>query len=330
MRLEELGERGAIEALKRIFDRGHALGIGDDCALLEWGEHYLLVTTDALSQRAHLPPSASPYQIGWFVVAISMSDIAAMGGTPLGFVIALALPRSLDVNWLRDLGRGMDDGTKEFGIAVLGGDTKEAEHILLSGTAFGRVRKERVLLRRGAKKGDVVVVTGDLGRSGWAARSLRSGTDVAKSTEMLMRPRARIEEGRLFAESGAVTSCMDISDGLGVTLAELAAVNGVSFEIDWEKLPVYRDVRPLPKEDAHQLAMYWGGDYELAATVRPDAVEDLLQQAREKRYQVAACGTVQAGDENVLLVGGKKETLHPHGWEHFRTAPITPPATHGP
>src|SRR3989337_402960 len=117
MKLEDLGERRAIEVLKRVFARGQALGIGDDCALVEWGEHYLLVTTDVVSQKVHVPPGASPYQIGWYLVAINLSDVAAMGGDPLGFVAALSLPRSLDVNWLRELARGMDECAKEYGIA---------------------------------------------------------------------------------------------------------------------------------------------------------------------------------------------------------------------
>src|SRR2546427_5265403 len=126
MKLEDLGERALIDLLKKIFDRGQPLGIGDDCALVDWGDHYLLVTTDVLTQRMHVPPSATAYQIGWFLVSINLSDIAAMGGYPLGFVGALALPRTLDVNFLRDLAKGMDECAKEFDIAVLGGDTKEA------------------------------------------------------------------------------------------------------------------------------------------------------------------------------------------------------------
>src|SRR3989304_3336015 len=82
MRLQDLGERGAIEVLKRIFDRGLALGIGDDCALVDWGDQYLLVTTDLISQRAHLPPTATAYQIGWYLVATNLSDVAGMGGDP--------------------------------------------------------------------------------------------------------------------------------------------------------------------------------------------------------------------------------------------------------
>ena len=324
MKLEDLGERGAIEVLKRIFDRGHALGIGDDCALVDWGEHYLLATTDVISQRMHVPPSATPYQIGWFLVAINLSDIAAMGGEPIGFLAGLTLPRTLDVNFLRELARGMDEATREFGIAVLGGDTKEADAVVLSGTAFGRVRKDRVLLRTGAKPGDLVVVTGDLGRSGWAARALQAGTDVVRATELIMRPYARVEEGKLFAESGAVTSCMDISDGLGATLAQMGELGRVAFEIDWAKLPVYRDVRPLPVAEAQSLAVYWGGDYELVATVRPEKAEELIHVCQGKRHPLTVCGRVLPAGPNVLVVDGRRETLFPRGWEHFRSAPLKP------
>jgi thiamine-monophosphate kinase len=326
VKLEELGERGAIEVLKRIFDRGYppGLGIGDDCALIDWGEHYLLVTTDAVSQRAHIPPSATPYQIGWYVVVINLSDVAAMGGYPLGFVAALVLPRSLDLNFLRELARGMDDATKEFGLAVLGGDTKEGNEIMLSGTAFGRVRKDRVLLRTGARPGDVLVVTGDLGRSGWGARALRAGTDVAHATELMMRPHPRVEEGKLFSDSGAVTSCMDVSDGLGTTLAQMSSLGHATFEVDWGKLPVYRETRQLPLPEAQELALYWGGDYELVATVRTEKAEELVALFREKRHALTVCGRVLPAGPNVLVVDGKRETLHPHGWEHFRSAPLRP------
>jgi len=330
MKLEDLGERRAIEVLKRVFDRGQTLGIGDDCALVEWGEHYLLVTTDVVSQRMHVPPGATPYQIGWYLVAINLSDVAAMGGDPLGFVAALALPRSLDLNFLRELARGMDECAKEFGIAILGGDTKEGTEITLAGTAFGRVRRDRVLLRSGARPGDLVAVTGDLGRSGWAGRAVRAGTDVARAMDVLMRPHPRVEEGKLFAEGGCVTSCMDISDGLGTTLAQMGELAHVGFEVDWSKLPVYREVRTLPAEEAQSLALYWGGDYELVATVRPEKADDMARTFREHRHTIAICGRVLPTPPNVLLVDGGRETLHPHGWEHFRSEPLRPGAPRPP
>src|SRR2546426_6866216 len=323
MNLGDLGERGAVDLLKRILDRGQPLGIGDDCALLEWGDHYLLATTDALSQRMHVPPSATPYQVGWNLVAINLSDVAAMGGSPIGFLAALALPRTLDVNWLRELARGMDDCAKAFGIAVVGGDTKESDAIVLAGTALGKVRRDRVLLRKGARAGDAVVITGELGRGAWAARSLRAGTDIPIATDMLMRPQPRIEEGKLFAESGGVTSCMDSSDGLGTTLAQMAAAGSVGFEVEWSKLPVFREVRDLPPAEAQTLALYWGGDYELVASVKPEALDGLARAFKDRGHPLTACGRVVPAVPNLLVVDGRRETLQPHGWEHFRSAPLT-------
>ena len=330
MNMGDLGERKAIEVLKRIFDRGQPLGIGDDCALVEWGDHYLLVTTDLLTQRTHVPPSATPYQVGWFLVAINLSDVAAMGGDPIGFVAALGLPRTLDLNSLRELARGIDECAKEFGIAVLGGDTKEGNEVMLAGTAFGRVRKDRVLLRSGARPGDLVAVTGDLGRGAWAGRAIRAGADVERATEALMRPHARLAEGRLFAESGAVTSCMDISDGLGTTLAQMGEASRVGFEVEWARVPVYREIRELPPAEARALALYGGGDYELVATVRPEAADALVRAFRDRRLALAVCGRVLAAPPNALVVDGGREVLRPDGWEHFRSEPLRPGAPRPP
>src|SRR2546426_3256000 len=193
MNLGDLGERGAVDLLKRILDRGQPLGIGDDCALLEWGDHYLLATTDALSQRMHVPPSATPYQVGWNLVAINLSDVAAMGGSPIGFLAALALPRTLDVNWLRELARGMDDCAKAFGIAVVGGDTKESDAIVLAGTALGKVRRDRGLPPKGARGGDALVITGGLGGGARGARAPPAGAGIPLATGMVMRPHPRVE-----------------------------------------------------------------------------------------------------------------------------------------
>ncbi|HEV8595700.1 MAG TPA: AIR synthase-related protein, partial [Thermoplasmata archaeon] len=107
------------------------------------------------------------------------------------------------------------------------------------------------------------------------------------------------------------------------TLAQMAAVGKVGFEIEWAKLPVYREVRAHPAADQRQLAMYWGGDYELVATVRPEKVEELLRTFQEKRHPLTVCGRVLPTVPNVLVADGKRETLHPYGWEHFRSVPIT-------
>src|SRR5439155_8386059 len=168
----DIGERGAIQVLIKIFDRGLPIGLGHDVGVVDWGDDYLVATTDAVNVRTHVPQGASASQIGWYLVAVNLSDIAAAGARPLGFLGALSLPRDTDVEFLKGLARGMDECARQFGIAIVGGDTKESDVMTLAGTALGRVAKSRILLRSGAKAGDIVVATGDLGRGGWASRAL--------------------------------------------------------------------------------------------------------------------------------------------------------------
>src|SRR3989304_784623 len=126
-KLSDSGELKAIEILLKTHDRGHLIGLGHDCGVVEWGEDYLVVTTDVVNPRTHIPEGASPQQIGWYATAVNLSDIAAAGARPLGFVAALSLPATTEGDFLRGLAAGMEEGVREFGIAVLGGDTKESD-----------------------------------------------------------------------------------------------------------------------------------------------------------------------------------------------------------
>jgi thiamine-monophosphate kinase len=325
-RLADIGERGAIEILTRIYDRGQPIGLGHDVGVVDWGDEYLVVTTDVVNQKTHLPAGATPSQIGWYATAVNLSDIAAAGARPLGFVAALSLSASTEVEFLRGLAMGMEECVREFGIAVLGGDTKESDVLSIAGTALGRVRKDRILLRTGAKPGDLILVTGDVGRSGCAAKLLEQGaTSRTEALNQLLRPYPRVAEGMFLSDSGAVTSCMDLSDGLGVSLAQLAGMTHLSYQVEFEALPMYKGLSSFPPAVAKDLALYYGGDYELLATVRPDALGALLERsatmARVHRLTVIGkVGATPGG--NVLIAKTGKEPLLAKGWEHFRSSGI--------
>ena len=322
--LKDIGEREAVEQIKKVLDRGLPIGLGHDVGVVDWGEDYLAVTTDAVNARTHIPAGASPAQIGWYVVAVNLSDIAAAGARPLGFVAALALPRDTDLEVLKGIARGMDECTRQFGIAVVGGDTKESSDLTIAGTALGRVPKSRILLRSGARPGDVVVVTGDLGRAGWAARALANPARRAEALEVLMRPYPRVEEGIFFSESGAVTSCMDISDGLGTTVHQVSQASKVSFVIDLDAIPVYKGLKGADRKTVEDLALYYGGDFELLATVDPDRLTALLEKYRqskgiEERHTLTVIGKVEArGGNRLYSKKGGTVPLENRGWEHFR------------
>lgn len=322
-KLSDIGERAAIEVLARIFDRGQPIGLGHDCGVVEWGEDYLVVTTDVVNARTHIPAGATPQQVGWYATAVNLSDIAAAGARPLGFVAALSMPATTDVEFLRGLALGMEECVREFGIAVLGGDTKESDGLSIAGTAFGRVRKDRILLRTGAKPGDLIVVTGDLGRAGHAMKMLETPSALrTEALDQLLRPYPRIADGMAFSQSGAVTSCMDLSDGLGASLAQMAAMTKLSYQIEWEALPLYRGLASFPPPVAKELALYYGGDYELLATVRPDAIPVVLSRyadsSQRDHNRLTVIGKVASAGGNVLLTKSGKEPLLAKGWEHFR------------
>ena len=326
-KLSDIGERGAIDILARIYDRGQPIGLGHDCGVVDWGDDYLVVTTDVVNQKTHIPAGATPSQVGWYATAVNLSDIAAAGARPLGFVAALSMPAATDVEFLRGLAQGMEECVREFGIAVLGGDTKEADVLSIAGTAFGRVRKDRILLRSGARPGDVIVVTGDLGRAGHASRTLEQPAALRTAAlDQLLRPYPRIADGTFFSESGAVTSCMDLSDGLGASLAQMAAMTKLSYQIEEAALPRYAGLASFPPQVAKELALYYGGDYELLATVRPDSIQTLLTRystaAQRERHRLTVIGKVAAAGGNVLLTKTGREPLLAKGWEHFRSPGI--------
>ena len=284
------------------------------------------MTTDVVNARTHVPAGAMPSQIGWYLVAVNLSDIAASGARPLGFVAALGLPRDTDLEVLKGIARGMDECARQFGIAVVGGDTKESSEMTLAGTALGRVPKSRILLRSGARPGDIVVVTGDLGRAGWASRALADPARRTEALELTLRPYPRIEEGIFFSESGAVTSCMDISDGLGTTVHQVSAASKVSFVIDYDATPVYQGLKDADRRTIEDLALYYGGDFELLATVSPDRLADLLERYRqakglEERHKLTVIGKVEArGGNRLYSKKGGTVPLEDRGWEHFRSS----------
>ncbi len=320
--LADFGERNAVKELLRLFDRGYSPGLGDDCGIIPLGDQYLLLTTDVVNEKTHFPKDTTPYDMGWYSVAVNLSDIAAMGGFPLAFIAALTLPRTTELSFLHEVGRGMDACTKQFGVAVYGGDTKEGDCISLAGVALGRVPRDRILLRKGSKVGDILVVTGDVGRGGWAGDSIRKNGPNRDALETLLHPSPRLDEGRILSDSGVVTACMDSSDGIGSTLHQMVEASNVGFEVEQAKLPLYSKLKSFPPQDATRLAVYHGGDYELVATIKPDAFDQLKSSFDKRSLHLTAIGHVTKGKDCVLVTDKVKETIQDRGWEHFRAVPL--------
>ena len=269
MRLDEAGEFDLLAELAR---RGLAQGIEHDAAQIEG----LVVTQDALVEGVHFRFDLLSWRdLGFRAAAVNLSDLAACGADPLALIVTLGLPGESHVADVVELYEGLN----EPGVPVRGGDTTRAQSVLLSVTALGRA--ERVPGRAGAKPGDLLVVTGPLGGAGAAFRSGR-----------LMRPPLRLEEGRRLA--GRASAMLDISDGLAVDAAHIAARSGCRVAIELERVPL--------AEGAMLEDVGFGEDYELLAAT-PDTLG------------FTVIGRCEEGSGVVVTLHGKPVELA--GWEHF-------------
>ncbi len=316
-----MGEREAIRIIDRIVKSNAEVGIGDDCAAIDFGDRYLLVTTDMMSPKTHVPKGMGPYDVGWSIVAVSLSDIAAMGGRPLAVVTAVGMTRGHPIDYLEQLVDGMNDCAQRYGTSIVGGDTKELDALTLCGTAIGEVEKKKILLRKGAKPGDLVAVSGELGRAGAGFYSLKRNLSLKEAEAVLKRPHPRLKEAAALADSGFVTSCMDISDGLSSSIFEMSRNSGLTYEIDYSRISKAKEVDMAFQDLERQksLVLNFGDDYELLFTIRREAEEGLKTLASSVGCPMTVIGKVTSGEENILIDNGKRERLENLGYEHFRS-----------
>ncbi len=320
--MSTLGELGEKEAVRRIISSlpsQAAVGPGDDAAAVSLGDSYLVVSTDLISRGGHMPGPMSYEQMGWMAAAVNYSDVAAMGAKPLGMVASFGLPRNLDYHSLEEMTKGMAECSRQVGAEVRGGDTKEAAELIIAGTAFGLVRKEEILLRRGASRGDLLAVTGTIGLAAAGYYSIKNGFDAPQAIKALLQPMPRVEEGTILSSSMTATSCMDISDGLAYSVHELSKASGVSFELDWSSVPVEAEVFEVARDlnlSLHDLVLYYGGDYELLFTFKASEIGRLTSLMGSKFTVIGRVRDEPGG--NVLIKCGQMVPLENRGWEHFR------------
>ena len=321
-KLSDLGERQAIRLISNILSKGNvAVGIGDDCAAFEFGKDYLLVSTDMISEKTHIPKIMRPWQIGWFIVAVNLSDIAAKGGRPLGLVLSLGLPKDTSESFLEELMKGADKCATQFGTSIVGGDTKESSEIMLCGTVFGIVKKSEFMGRKGAKPGDILAVTGTLGKAAAGYYALKHNVENKEFLKGLLEPMPRLKEGMMLAKEKIVTSCMDISDGLSSSLYQLQELNDVGFEIKKEKIPLAPALLKFEGKkdlDVYGYAIHFGGDYELLMTLPPDKFDKAQRILTKTGSCLTVIGRVTKENKINIVDDRVKKILFDRGYEHFR------------
>jgi thiamine-monophosphate kinase len=319
--LADLGEREVIRRLIAEHQPSGYFPLGDDCGAIEIDGRLVLLSTDTKVDDTHFPQGFTGFDKGWTIAAANLSDIAAMGGEPVAFLIAYGLPRETQFSVLQDIQSGIQACLSEYSTPLVGADTKENGVITLTGTVVGIVDKSEVLLRRGSKPGDLVCVSGPLGGASLGLRSMQRGLGIILAEGRLRRPSPRIAEGRMLAKSGACTSCIDISDGLSSSLYELMRASGNGFEIDASSVPMHESLMGMndENEESLQIALHSGDEYELLFTINPDSVEELRKKFDEEaEHGLYVIGRVTPYKEVILRRDSGNDVLPAGGFEHFR------------
>jgi thiamine-monophosphate kinase len=323
-----LPEKALIAQMRRLTaDRGVrptrrviVTGIGDDCAVLRLrpGQESL-VTTDFTLEGIHFRRDWHPPEsVGHRCLARGLSDIAAMGGEPVAAFLSLAVPRNLPQAWVGRFTRSLIRLGGTFGVSLAGGDTAESPNgILADIIVVGSAPKGKAVLRSGAKPGDRIFVTGELGGSAAALLLMRSKPKKKLNPRDYRRhfyPEPRIEVGRILREKGMASAMIDTSDGLSTDLAHLCGESGVGAELGAALIPRAKVGKPARQVDL-DLALHGGEDYELLFTARP---------GKSVPAQIAGVTLTCIGritrPRKILLrnLEGFADELEALGWEHFR------------
>jgi thiamine-monophosphate kinase len=324
----DLGERKLITLIQSHLSvmPGLPVPFGDDVSAVDLGGGRVAVLkTDMLIGKTDVPRGMSLWQAARKAVVMNVSDFAAKGVEPTALLVSLGLPRDVMRKDVEEIARGLNTGAREYGAYVIGGDTSEASDLVVAISLFGTAKRKQLVLRSGAKAGDIVAVTGLFGKTAAGLRLLLDGYTASKDLrEVLLRsvcmPNAHLCEGLALCRSGALSASIDSSDGLAWSLHELARTSGVGFLVD--RVPVADEVRRFAEfngVDALELALHGGEEYELVVTVKPKRWADAELAVKTAGGRLLPIGKATRDMQVLLEVDGEKIPVEPRGWEHFKS-----------
>ena len=303
MKLKNIGEIGLIKRLaKKIrLDKTVVQGVGDDAAVVKWTkDKYLLYTCDMLIEDVHFKlKKAAPFQIGWKALARNISDIAAMGGVPRYAVVSIGLDPELPVSFFDGIYKGMERVAKRFKVNIVGGDMARSKKLVIDVSLIGEVEKKNLVLRSGAKRGDLILITGAVGGS-------------IKGRQLNFIP--RIDEARGLVKNFRINSMIDVSDGLALDLWRILDASNAGARI-------YKNLIPVSgRADSFEKAITDGEDFELLFTMSIDEARRFFKRALPiMKTPVTLIGEITDERYGYKLVeeDGKVKTLAVRGYTHF-------------
>jgi len=325
------GEFELIERLKRQLGKtgpNTLVGIGDDCAVTRSSKHLTLLKTDALVEGVHFSRKwMKPEEVGYKAFAVTLSDIAAMGGLPLHALVSLTLSADCSEAWVQNVYRGAHKIANQFRVDIVGGNIAALpERFSMHVFILGKVSKP--LLRSGARPGDFLVVTGSVGDAAGALSALSTrkrpylDKHFPKILKRFVSPKPRIHEMLRLRKRLNITSAIDISDGFSSDLTHLARASHCGFEIDSSKIPISPSLKRLASElkiSALDCALHGGEDYEILMTVRVGNTSEIQKIANQLGIRLTVIGKATAGREvRLLKPDGTMSALRAQGWDHLR------------
>ncbi len=316
MKLRDLGEREIIKSVVSKFTGNRHL---NDCAVIDNGEDYLLLSTDLASMRNNIPSGSPPELIGEFVASINLSDIAAMAGIPIGMMISLSLSPSYDDEFLYQIMRGVRRKLSFFNAEILGGDTKEGDELEIAGTIIGRQKKNITRFRTDIKKDQIIGITGNVGRAYAGYMFYSSGYAVTRGIELMLDLNPRIREAQIISELGG-KFMTDLSDGLFSSVWNLKSDFGIGVKIVYDEIPFHGELKRAAKlfgKNLGSTALSFGGDYELMFTIDNSIYRDFRESLESEKIPVSFIGQTWMGD-NIIFRDERWEPMKQKGYEHFQ------------
>ena len=332
MKLAQLGEFGLIDRIKKGVAASSSvpLGIGDDAAaLVPTPGAVTLITKDMLLEGVHFDLSfCDPATLGRKSLSVNLSDLAAMGAKPRHFLLGIALPSDISVEFMDGFMAGMLEQAERFGVTLVGGDTCASKGgLAISVTALGEQLPERVVRRSGAQAGDLIYVTGTVGDASVGLAELRRGVRQGFLVKRQLDPQPRVEAGLALAQAGVASAMIDVSDGVLADLGHICELSGVGARLELVRLPLSDEYRADCGTDPYGQALSGGEDYELlfcSPREREGEVEELF---RSLGLRVSRIGEILA-EPGVEFVHPDGIPYHPShaGFDHFeKTAHLNEP-----
>lgn len=328
MKLYEIGEFGLLELIANTVSRASRpdilLGIGDDAAVWHSRGLYQLGTTDILVQNVHFSLDIITWwELGWKALAVNLSDIAAMGGSPKYALVSLALPSDTEVEQVIALYQGMDALAENLDIIIIGGNIAMAPLVIISPCLIGEA-EGAILTRSGALSGDKIAVTGFLGSAAAGLKMLAERLEFDDAITSYLRrshlcPHPRIAEGKILTQNG-VTTCIDLSDGLISDLSKVCQQSKVGARVSVNRVPIHPSVQAAFKEESLQLALSGGEDYELLFTAKSNVIDRLSSLMPTPITVIGEIVADKPGQVMLLDKEGKAIEWGRGGWEHFKDA----------